>query len=146
MASPLAAQSAHANFAGKWTLDVSASTAGPMTPTSMNVVVTQDDKTINAETDATTPAGDQKSTQVVNLDGSPSKNTISGGGESIDLTTTSVWDGATLVVTTRATVQGQDLQQVDRWVLEPDGKTLDMARSLSIAGQNLDVKLVFRKG
>jgi len=145
MASPLASQGAHPNFSGTWTLDPAASTAGPMTPPAMSAVVTQTDKTINVESDATTPVGEQKSTQTINLDGSPSKNTIDGGGQSIDLTTTATWEGETLVVTQKAQVQGQDLQQVDRWTLQPDGKTLKMARSLSIAGQSLDVNLVFKK-
>jgi hypothetical protein len=97
------------------------------------------------ESDATTSIGEQKASQVINLDGSPTKNTVTGGDQSIDLTSTAAWEGETLVVTTKAQVQGQDLQQVDRWTLEPDGKTLDMARSLNIAGQSLDVKLVFKK-
>ena len=145
MASPLASQGAHPNFAGKWTLDPANSTAGPMTPTAMSLAITQDDKTVNVESDATTSIGEQKASQVINLDGSPTKNTVTGGDQSIDLTSTAAWEGETLVVTTKAQVQGQDLQQVDRWTLEPDGKTLDMARSLNIAGQSLDVKLVFKK-
>jgi hypothetical protein len=141
VASPLASQSAHPNFAGKWTLDQAATAAGPMVPTSMSAVITEDDKTISVASDATSQGTELKSTQTINLDGSASKNTIDG----LELTTTAVWEGETLVVTMKGQSQGQDLQLVDHWTLEPDGKTFDMARTLSIAGQSLDVKLVFKK-
>jgi hypothetical protein len=145
IASPLAAQGAHPNFGGKWTLDPAGSPASPMMPSAMTVTVTQDDKTINVESVATTPMGDQKTTQLINLDGSSTTNTINGGGTDVVLTSTAAWDGAALVVTTKAEVQGQPLQQTDRWSLDPDGKTLSMARGLNIAGQSMDMKLVFKK-
>lgn len=145
-ASPLAAQGAHPSFSGTWTLDPSGAPASAMTPSSMTVVIVQTDKTINVSSDAVTTMGPQKASQVINLDGSPTKNPVdAGGGNTIDLTSTAAWDGPSLVVTTKAEVQGQTLQQIDRWTLDADGKTLKMARGLSIAGQSMDMSLVFKK-
>jgi hypothetical protein len=53
-----------------------------------------------------------------NLDGSPSMNTLSFGGQSVEQTSTAAWDGGKLVITT----QGQA------------GNTV-MALSLTAAGQ-----------
>jgi hypothetical protein len=145
VASPLAAQGAHPNFAGKWTLDPASVAGNPMMPSAMVLALVQDDKTINIDSDATTTMGEQKTKQLLNLDGSPTKNTISAGGTDFEFTSVVAWDGPALVVTTKAEVQGQQLQQIDRWSLEPDGKTLTMARGLSIAGQSMDMKLVFKK-
>jgi hypothetical protein len=136
VASPLAAQGTHPDFTGKWVLDP-ASAQGPMVPTSMTINVVQNTKT--------TTMGDQKANQTVNLDGTPSKNTIAAPGMDLELTSTSAWDGSTLVITTKADIQGQPLEQVDRWTLDADGKTLSMTRSASIAGQSMNVKLAFKK-
>ena len=96
LASPLAAQS-HPDFSGKWVLDTKAS-EGPMMPTSMTIVVAQDAKTLKI--DNTSSMGDQKTTSSLtyNLDGTQAKNTLSNMGQSLDLMSTSKWEGSTLVV------------------------------------------------
>jgi hypothetical protein len=144
VASPLAAQGTHPDFTGKWVLDP-ASAQGPMVPTSMTISVVQDAKTIKMESAATTTMGDQKANQTVNLDGTPRKNTIAAQGMDLELTSTTAWDGPTLVITTKADIQGQPLEQIDRWSLDADGKTLSMTRNASIAGQTMSVKLAFKK-
>jgi hypothetical protein len=144
VASPLAAQGAHPDFTGKWVLDP-ATSQGAMAPTAMTISVVQDAKTIKLESAASTTMGEQKANQTVNLDGTETTNTVAAQGMSLDLKSTSAWDGSTLVITTKADVQGQTLEQVDRYSLNADGKTLNMQRSASIAGQSMAVKLAFKK-
>jgi hypothetical protein len=144
LASPLAAQAAHPDFSGKWVMDP-ATAQGPMAPTAMTLDVTQDAKMIKMGIAVSSQMGDQKLDQNVNLDGTPSKNAMNAGGMSLELVSTSAWDGATLVITTKADVQGQSIEQVDRWTLDADGKTLNMARNASMAGQSMTVKLTFKK-
>ena len=143
LASPLAAQS-HPDFSGKWVLDTKAS-EGPMMPTAMTVVVAQDAKTLKI--DNTSSMGEQKSTSSLtyNLDGTQVKNTLTNMGQSLDLMSTSKWEGSTLVVTTTADIQGRPLSQIDHWSLAPDKKTLLLTRDVSIAGQNMAIKMSFVK-
>jgi len=148
LASPLAAQS-HPDFSGKWTLDTKAS-EGPMMPVAMTVVVTQDTRTLKVDNTSTMMMGEQKmeqkSTLTYNLDGSVAKNTLSAMGASLELSSTSAWEGPTLVITTKGDLgQGQQMTQVDRWALGEDHKTLKLARDVAVAGQTMAIKMSFTK-
>lgn len=148
LATPLAAQS-HPDFSGKWALDTKAS-EGPMMPSAMTIVVTQDAKTIKVENTSTMAMGEQKMEQKnslsYNLDGSPSKNTASGMGASLELTSTAAWQGPTFLVTTKADLgNGQTMTQKDTWVLSADGKTLRQNRDVSVGAQTMALKMVFTK-
>jgi len=146
-ASPLAAQ-AHPDFSGKWTLDTKAS-EGPMMPVAMTVVVTQDTKTLKVDNTSTMAMGEQKmeqkTTLTYNLDGSVAKNTLNSPAGSLDLASTSAWDGKTLVITTKADLPAGQLSQVDHWTLAPDGKSLKLTRDVSVAGQTMAIKMAFTK-
>ena len=144
LASPLAAQS-HPDFSGKWVLDTKAS-EGPMMPTAMTIVVTQDAKTLKV--DNTSSMGEQKtsSSLTYSLDGTPAKNTLTNMGQSLELTSTSKWEGATLVVSTSADLGGRALSQVDHWSFSPDQKTLLLTRDVNVSGQAMGaIKMVFVK-
>jgi hypothetical protein len=86
------------NFTGKWVIDADKSPApagggfvgGPLT-------ITQDAKTFKAER----VIADNTFTQIYNLDGSPSKNTMNMGGNVVEQESTARWDGSTLVITTK---------------------------------------------
>jgi hypothetical protein len=139
--SPLAAQS-HPDFTGTWIIDAKAAPAGI---TSMTMTVKQDPKTINVVTDINTTMGAQKVTNVFNLDGSESKNSMSGPAGTIETTSTVAWEGAVMVVATKASVQGQEISQNDKWSLGADGKTLNLERAVGFGGQNMSTKLAFNK-
>ena len=147
LASPLAAQS-HPDLSGKWTLDTKAS-EGPMMPVAMTVVVTQNAKTLKVENTSTMAMGEQKmeqkSTLTYNLDGSVAKNTLSSPGGSLELSSTSAWDGTTLVITTKADLPAGQLNQVDHWTMAPDGKSLKLTRDVAVAGQTMVIKQSFVK-
>lgn len=148
LASPLAAQ-AHPDFSGKWVLDTKAS-EGPMMPSAMTVVVTQDAKTLKVDNTSTMAMGEQKMEQKAslsyNLDGSPSKNVASGMGASLDLVSTTSWTGPTLVITTKADLgNGNAMTQTDQWTLGPDGKTLKLTRDVAVGPQAMSIKMSFVK-
>jgi len=147
LASPLAAQS-HPDFSGKWILDTKTS-EGPMMPVAMTVVVTQDVKTLKVDNTSTMAMGEQKMEQkaslTYNLDGTPAKNVATGMGGSLDLMSTSSWDGPTLVVITKADLGGQSMTQTDHWSLGPDGKTLKLTRDVAVGAQAMSLKMNFTK-
>ena len=83
LASPLAAQS-HPDFSGKWALDPKSVEAGGMpAPTSATMTVVQDTKTVKVDNVVSSQMGEQKTSLTFNLDGTPTKNTISGNGMSV---------------------------------------------------------------
>jgi len=144
VASPLSAQ-ARPDFSGKWSLDPKSVPSGMPAGTSVVVTLKQDSKTLNVDMVATTPMGDQKRATLVNLDGSPTKNTISTPAGTIELTSTAVWEGPVLNVTTSGDFQGYSMQQTDKWSLSADKKSLDLETTMNMAGQKQTSKLSFIK-
>ena len=144
VASPLSAQ-ARPDFSGKWSLDPKSVPSGMPAGTSVIVTLKQDQKTLNVDMAATTPMGEQKRATLVNLDGSPTKNTISTPAGTIELTSTAVWEGPVLSVTTSGDFQGYAMQQTDKWSLSADKKSLDLETTVNMAGQKQTSKLSFIK-
>src|SRR5215216_1505354 len=97
IASPLAAQ-AHPDFSGTWVMDTK---TAPQGVTSLTLTVKQDAKTINIVTDVNTVMGAQKMTSVFNLDGSDSKNSMSGPAGTVESVSVVGWEGASMVVATK---------------------------------------------
>lgn len=144
LAAPLAAQAAHPDFSGKWTLDPVQSGAGA-DGVSATVTVTQSEKALKVEQSVVSPAGKQDATLNYMLDGSPSKNTVSAQGMNVELSSTTAWDGATLVITTSADVQGATVKTVDHWSLDATGKVLTLSTDISFGPQSMSRKQVFNK-
>ena len=144
VASPLSAQ-ARPDFSGKWSLDPKSVPAGMPAGTNVIVTVKQDEKTLNVDMVASTPMGEQKRATSVNLDGSPTKNTIPTPAGTIELTSTATWEGPVLNVTTSGDVQGYAVQQTDKWSLSADKKSLDLETTMNMAGQKQTTKLSFVK-
>lgn len=142
VAGPLAAQ-AHPNFSGSWVLDP-AKSAG-MVPKSSELKITQTDKALTIERNAVGPTGQPvSSTLVYHLDGTPSKNSLGGNGMTIDLNSTTAWEGADLVISTTAELQG-GMKQTERLTLEDGGKQLTVHGDIAVSGQTASGKLVFTK-
>jgi hypothetical protein len=143
LAAPVAAQT-HTDFSGKWALDPK-SVAGSMGPASMTMTVKQDAKLIAVETAASGQMGDMKSSLTFNVDGSESKNTVTGPMGALELVSTGKWDGPTFVISTKADLQGTAMTQTERWTLSDDGKTLTLDRAATMMGQTQSLKLLFTK-
>lgn len=144
VASPLAAQ-ARPDLSGKWSLDPQSVPAGMPAGSTVVVTLKQDEKTINVDMVANTPMGDQKRSTTVNLDGTPTKNTLSTPAGSIELTSTAAWEGPVLTVMTSGDFQGYAMVQTDKWSLDAGKKTLELETTVSVAGQKQTSKLSFIK-
>ena len=143
LAAPLAAQS-RPDFSGKWIMDLKTST-GDMLPQSATLLLTQTATTLTFDNTINSQMGEQKTKTTVNLDTMPAKNTVAVPGMSLDLTETTGWEGSTLVVTTRADIQGQPLEQIDRLTLDADGKVLRIKRNFSFGPQSGSAMMVLNK-
>jgi hypothetical protein len=109
-ATNLSAQ-AKPSFAGTWTVIVDPSVApapgrGGRGGLGQGGTIAQDGKTLTIT--RTTQNGEMKS--VYNLDGSESKNTMTFGGNSVEQTSKTRWDGDKLVVTTSSTFNGNPVE------------------------------------
>jgi hypothetical protein len=138
------AAAAHPDFVGTWKLDPKKS-EGAGLPLSMTLKAAKDAKVMTINRVGMTDVGEQRSTLMVNLDGSPTKNTVTTQGASVDLFLTASWDGPALLVKTKASIGGQPLDQTDRWTQDAKGKTLRIATTLTGGGQTKTQTLVFEK-
>ena len=144
-AAPLVAQAPaaqHPDFSGKWTLDAAASGAPP--GVSAQLTVAQDAKGIKVDQSANTPMGAQSTSLVYTFEGT-SKNTVNTPMGGVDMSSTLAWDGSALVVKTSTSVQGQTIDQTDKWSLSADGKTLTIDTSLNVSGQSMQRKQILTK-
>jgi len=135
---------AHPDFTGAWTLDP-AKSEGPMIPTSGTLKVTQDEKSMKVERTTTAMGMTRSGTAIYALDGSPSKNTVSANGQSIDFNSTAEWSDNVLVIKTTADVGGGAFAGTERYSLSDDKKTLVIASDASIGGQSVTGKQTFVK-
>ena len=93
---------------------------------------------------ANTPMGAQNASLAYVFEG-PSKNTVNTPMGGVDMNSTIAWDGAMLVIKTITSVQGQTIDQTDKWSLSADGKTLTIDTSLNISGQSMQRKQILTK-
>ena len=139
------APAAHPSFAGNWALDPAQSDAGQMTPTKLNLKITQSATELVVDRDQATQMGDSKVTLKYALDGSPSSNEIPIAGNPVKVSTIVTWQGETPVFTSALKFGETDVQQVDRWTLAEGGKKLLVTRSFNAGGQEMSSKLVLVK-
>jgi|HubBroStandDraft_1064217.scaffolds.fasta_scaffold149634_3 hypothetical protein len=134
---------AKSDFSGTWKLNASKSEFGPMpAPDSLTEKITHQDPSLKANI-ATTGGMQGDMTYDVNYttDGKECVNHIADN----EFKSTLHWDGDDLVVETKGSFGGNDFTSKDRWTLSSDGKTLTVARHLSSAMGEADVKTVFDK-
>ena len=142
-AGPVAAKS-HPDFSGKWVLDPSKS-EGPTVPPSSELMVTQTAKALTVARNSPGPTGPITSTLVYQLDGTASKNTVGGNGMTVDLNSTTAWEGPALVISTTTPQMQGGFKQTERWSLDDGGKQLTVKGDIAVSGQTASIKLVFVK-
>jgi hypothetical protein len=139
------AQAAHPSFAGSWALDPAQSDAGQMVPTKLTYKITQSPNEMVVDRDQSTQMGDSKVTLKYALDGSPSSNEISVGGNTVKVSTVVTWESDNPVFTSALKFGETDVQQVDKWMLADGGKKLLVSRNFNMGGQQMSSKLVLVK-
>lgn len=138
-------QTERPDFSGKWIMDAAKSEQGPLTPQTMSYIIQQKGSQITADRTITTPSGESTAHLVFEIDGKPWKNEWKQGAMSVVGLSTLSWENTTLIIKTLISADGQEVQQMDRWTLGPDGKTVTIQRSIEAGGQSLTAKVVMTK-
>jgi len=139
-----AAAAAHPDYSGTYVLDP-AQSEGQMVPQKMTLKITQTPAGLTLDRTQTSQMGESTSQMKYTLDGAPSKNTLTMGGNPVDVSTVVTWEGASPVLTSSMKFGEQDAQSVEKWSLSPDGKKLSLDRKISAGGQEFTNKLVLLK-
>ena len=139
-----AAATAHPDYSGTYVLDP-AQSEGQMVPQKMTLKITQTPAGLTLDRTQTNQMGESTSQMKYTLDGAPSKNTLTMGGNSVDVSTVVTWEGASPVLTSSMKFGENDAQSVEKWSLAPDGKKLSIDRKISAGGQEFTNKLVLVK-
>jgi len=134
---------AKADFSGTWKIDSSKSDFGPMPPPdSVTEKITHQDPDLKANVASTGGAmGDMTYDVNYTTDGKECTNTFAGN----EFKSTVKWEGEELVIDTKGKFNDSEFTSKDRWSLSSDGKTLTMARHVSSAMGEADMKMVFVK-
>lgn len=130
------------DFSGKWVLDTtSGDGAGRGGPAAAGVQLTikQDAKTLTL----TRLQGDQPTTEIFNLDGSETKDTVQALGGTRERVLRATWDGNKLVINGTLSVDGKILQQ--NRVMSMEGSNLVIEQTVPGGGGPATVKRVFKK-
>jgi len=160
LASPNLSAQAKPSFAGKWTMivDTTAQASSPAPGRrggrgergsgrgglGNDITIAQDARTLTIT--RTTRGGEN--TRVFNLDGSPSKNTMTGGrgGAAIDQLSNANWQGSNLLVSTKSTFNGNPVQMSMTLSLDAAGNlVVQSTGSGRGGGTQITTKTTYRK-
>ena len=139
------ATATHPDYTGTWVLDTVKSDKGQMIPSKMTLKIAQTPAGLTVDRAQTTQNGETTSSMKYALDGSTSKNTLTVGGNSIDVSSVVSWQGASQVITSDMKFGENDAKSVETWSLADGGKTLNINRKISIQGQEFASNLVLVK-
>ena len=134
---------AHPDFSGTWVMDTAQSDKGQMIPSKMTLKITQTPAGITVDRQQTSQMGEMTSSMKYATDGSTSKNSMSMGGNNVDVSTVVTWEGATPVFTSAMKFGDNDAQSVEKWSL--NGKNLTLNRTVNFGGQEFSSKLMLVK-
>ena len=125
------------DFSGTWTLDTEASGApasgggpgggggrmgGGRGGLGQGATVKQAADTLTVER----TVGDNKVVSTYKLDGSESKNTMTGrGGQTMESVSVAKWDGPALVITSKTDMGGQTFESTQKWTLAGNVLTVE---------------------
>ena len=130
------------NFSGTWKMNVAKGDYGMLPPPeSRTDAIQQSGDTVTQKVSAVNQQGKQEYTLAFKTDGTETVNKIADR----EMKITAKWDGAALAVTTKLSLQGQDILVQSKWTLSEDGKTMNQAVHLAAAMGEMDQKVVYEK-
>ena len=135
---------AHAkpNFSGDWKLNSAKSDFGPLpAPTTRTDKITHSDPTLKVSISASGQQGEMNYEMEYNTEGKETTNDLRGNPAK----TTGKWDGDALLLDTKASFGGNDLELMDKWTLSEDGKTLTINRHIKAPQGELEQTIVLEK-
>jgi hypothetical protein len=134
---------ARPNFTGTWKMDVPASDFGPMpAPERTTVKVAHQDPEFKVNVTQVNQQGETVHEIAYTTDGKENTNTLNG---TIELRSTSRWDGDFLVIDAKGNTGDREFTMKDRWALSEEGKTLTIERVLASSQGEAKMKMIFRK-
>jgi hypothetical protein len=144
MAASSTTSGAHPNLSGVWILNVAKSNFGQgQAPTSQTDTIEDDEPSVKIVEDQKGGfMGDTNITSTLSTDGKPTTSTGMGGAQ---VTSTTHWDGGSLVVNAKTSFQGSDVTIKDTYTPSADGKTLTEVAHIESSMGNFDTTSVFDK-
>lgn len=130
------------NLTGTWILQADKSDFGPMPgPANRTDVIDHQEPKLNIKRTVTMPTGETTSDLVYLVDGKPHKNTAGGS----ELSSVLHWEAQTLVMVSTVQSPQGEATITDRISLSEDAKTMTLARTIAVAGQQLNQTMVLAK-
>jgi hypothetical protein len=144
LATALAAAAADSkpNFSGEWKLNVGKSDFGPMpAPTSRTDKIDHKDPSLKFTSTQVNQQGEFTREWSCTTDGKECTNTLMGNSwKSI-----AKWETNTLLIESKGSFNGNDVQTKEKWTLSEDGKTITISRHLASSMGEADQTIVFEK-
>ena len=135
---------ARPDYSGTYVLDPALS-EGQMVPQKMTLKITQAPTGLTLDRTQTNQMGESTTQLKYAIDGTASKNTITMGGNAVDVSTVVTWEGESPVLTSAMKFGDNDAQSVEKWSLSDAGKKLTIERKVSVGGQEFTNKVVLVK-
>jgi hypothetical protein len=132
----------HPNFTGTWKMDGDRSDFGQI-PKPANFVrkVEHDDPKVHVVTTFTTPNGEAVTDVRYTTDGKENLNTVRGG----EWTSTMLWDGTSLDLTSKRMLNGSEVSTKERWTLTSKGKVLTVVNKTTTPQAEITFTVVLNK-
>ncbi len=127
------------NFSGDWKMNAAKSDFGPgPAPIRASSKIEHQDPRLKLIGTEVREEGERTFEMNISTDGAQTTNQIG----PLTLTTKAKWEGATLLVDSKASTDNGELVIKDQWSLSEDGKTLTVVRSISGPRGDFTVKVV----
>lgn len=138
----LASAQAKPNFSGSWKLNASKSDFGAIpAPDSRTDKITHEEPNLADTMSTSGQMGDVTADLKYSTDGKETTNSIRGN----EIKSTAKWEGDELVISSKGSIQGNDLTLTDHWSLSEDGKTLTISRHINSPMGETDQKVILEK-
>ena len=130
------------SFTGTWKMDSERSDFGQVPkPASFVRKVEHEDPKIHVLTTFATPGGEAVTDVRYTTDGTENLNTVRGG----EWTSTMVWDGTSLELTSKRTLNGAEVSTKERWTLTSQGKVLTVVNKTATPQREITFTVVLNK-
>jgi hypothetical protein len=130
------------SFTGTWKMDADRSDFGQV-PKPANFVrkIEHEDPKVHVVTTASTPNGDAVVDVRYTTDGKETVNTVRGG----EWTSKMVWDGTSLDLNSKRSLNGAEISTRERWTLTNKGKVLTVINTTTTPQTNITFTVVMNK-
>src|SRR4051812_1794195 len=138
----MAAADSHPNFSGTWKMDSERSDFGSVPkPASFVRTIEHQDPKIHVNTNFSTPDGNAVTDVRYTTDGKENVNTVRGS----EWKSTMVWDGNSLELASKRTINGAEITTKERWTVTNQGKVMSVVNNTATPNGNITFTVVLNK-